>query len=253
MDKKDAGKILHALNTFPKAFFVWGILDQRPQRPVEMDEKLREAFPYLCEFTFLNRKKFAQYCQRSLKGIVVKDYSYWEYNRFQKEVPTWQLIDESIQPIAGFLLAKCIEIGVNCEYFLASRKNSSSLSNLLGIRILERLYKNERSSVYELANYLLDPTSVDRNLLKLMSNNLVAYEAPSSNSKIRKRMVKNTIAKITQGGRMVFEEILKPIVLIMNGKPHNDKIFRETEPAEEDLIKAMEMYAKNLEHSSSVR
>ena len=126
--------MLYALNTFCKAFFVWGILDHNPQRPAEMEDKLRGEFPYLCEFKFLNRKNFAQYCHRSLKGIVLKDYTYWENNAFQKEVSTWSLIDDSIQPIAGFILAKCIENEVNCESFLASRKNSSSLSNLLSIK-----------------------------------------------------------------------------------------------------------------------
>jgi hypothetical protein len=60
MDKIDVKTILHALNTFPKAFFIWGILDQRPQRPVEMEEKLREQYPedlrinLLWEFKFPN-------------------------------------------------------------------------------------------------------------------------------------------------------------------------------------------------------
>jgi len=135
------------------------------------------------EFTFLNRKNFTQYCHKSLKGIVFKDHTYWKNNVFQKEVSTWRLIDDSIQPVAGFILAKCIESGVSSESFLASRKNSSSLSNLLSIQIFERLYKNGRMSVYDLANYIhIDQTSVDRHLLKLASNNFVAYEAPSTNS-----------------------------------------------------------------------
>ena len=247
MDKIDFEKILHSLNTFPKAFLVWGILDQSPQRPVEMEEKLRENFPYLCKFTFLNRKSFAQYCHRSLRGIVIKDYTYWEYNSFQKEVPTWGLIDDSTQPIAGFILAKCVESGVNCEFFLASRKNSSSLSNVLSIHIFQRLYEKERVSTYDLAYYFdLDPTLVDRHLLKLASNNFVTYEAPSSNSRIRKRMVKDTVAEIMQDGKSIFENILMPISSIMNDKMYNDKLFRETKPKDVDLTNAMEMYAKVL-------
>ena len=248
MYKNDVETILHALNTFPKAFLVWGILDQNPQRPLEMENKLREEFPYLCEFTFLNRKNFTQYCHRSLKGIVFKDHTYWENNVFQKEVSTWRLIDDSIRPLAGFILAKCIESGVSSESFLGSRKNSSSLSNLLSIRIVERLYKKKRSSVYDLANYLhLDPTSVDRHLLKLAANNFVAYEAPLTNGNIRNRKVKNAIAAITQKGRVIFEKIIRPIALIINGKTYNDKIFRETEPTAVDLINAMKMYARDLE------
>jgi DNA-binding MarR family transcriptional regulator len=248
MDKNDVETMLHALNTFPKAFFVWGILDQNPQRPVEMEDKLREKFPYLCEFTFLDRKNFAQYCHKSLKGIALKDHTYWGNNAFQKEVSTWSLIDDSIQPIAGFILTKCIENGVNCESFLSSRKNSSSLSNLLSIQIFERLYENERMSVCNLAHYLhLDPTSVDRHLLKVAANNFVAYEAPTTDSKSRKRMIKNTIAAITPKGRVIFEKIIMPIASIMNGKTYNDKIFRETEPKEMDLINALKMYARDLE------
>ena len=213
-----------------------------------MEDKLRGEFPYLCEFKFLNRKNFAQYCHRSLKGIVLKDYTYWENNAFQKEVSTWSLIDDSIQPIAGFILAKCIENEVNCESFLASRKNSSSLSNLLSIQIFERLYENERMSAYDLSHYPhLDPTSVDRHLLKLAAYNFVAYEVPMTNSKVRKRMIKNTIAAITPKGRVIYEKIIMPIVSIMNGKTYDDKIFREAEPKEIDLIKAMKMYAWALE------
>ncbi len=247
MDKIDLEKILHALNTFPKAFFVWGILEQRPQRPVEMEEKLREEFPYLCKYTFLNRKNFNQYCYRSLKEIVIKDYRYWKHNLFQKEAPAWGLIDDSIQPIAGFMLTKCVENGVNCESFLASRKNSSSLSNVLSIRIFERLYRKERDSIYDLAYALdLNPTSVDRHLLRLASNNFAAYEIPSSKSSVRKRMVKDAVAEITQKGKVIFENILMPIASIINDKKYNDKLFRETVPKDVDLITAMEIYAKGL-------
>ncbi len=126
MDRKDKKTILHALNTFPKAFFVWGILDHRPQRPVEMEERLRREFPYLSQFTFFNRNNFTQYCNRSLKGIVVKDYTYWEYNSFKKEVPTWQLVaDSSIQPIAGFLLSKCAEAGSIVSPFWPAEKTAA--------------------------------------------------------------------------------------------------------------------------------
>jgi len=50
MDKIDVKTILHALNTLPKAFFIWGILDQKPQRPVEMEDRLREEFPFFSSF-----------------------------------------------------------------------------------------------------------------------------------------------------------------------------------------------------------
>ncbi len=244
MKQNDLNTMLHALNTFPKAFLVWGILDNAPKAPMEMEEKLKKQFPYLCRFPFLTRKNFNQYCHRSLKGVVIKDYTYREFNSFQMDLPIWQLIDDSIQPIAGFLLAKCIEIGVNSETFLASSKNSTSFSNMLGIRILERLYKNQNASVNDLALYLhLEGTSVDRHLLKLASNNFVAYEAPTSISRLRKRRVKNTIAEITQEGSVVCKEILRPITSVMNGQKKYKKIIRTTEPSKYDLIKAMGIYA----------
>ena len=103
-------------------------------------------------------------------------------------------------------------------------------------------------SAYDLEDYThLDSTSVDRHLRKLAANNYVAYEAPSANSKIRKRMIKNTIAAITPKGRVIYEKIIMPIVSIMNGKTYHDKIFRETEPKAMDLIDAMKMYARDLE------
>ena len=253
MDKIDLEKILHALNTFPKAFFVWGILEQRLQRPAEMEEKLREEFPYLCNYTFLNRKNFNQYCHRSLKEIVIKDYRPWKHNLFQKEAPAWGLIDDSIQPIAGFMLTKCVENGVNCESFLASGKNSSSLSNVLNIRIFEGLYRKESSSIYDLAYALdLNPTSVDRHLLKMASNNFAVYATPSSKRIVRKRMVKGAVAEISQKGKGIFENILMPIASIMNDKKYNDRLFRKTVPTDVDLIKAMEVYAKGLKLNPTI-
>lgn len=245
MNQNDFNTVLHALNTFPKAFLIWGILDNEPQTPMEMEEKLKTHFPYLCRFSFLKRKNFNQYCHRSLKGVVIKIYTYTEFNSFQMELPTWQIVDDSIPTIAGFLLAKCIELGVNSESFMASSKNSTSFSNLLGIRILERLYRNQNAAVNDLALYLhLEGTIVDRHLLKLASNNFVAYEAPTSNGRLQKRRVKNTIAEITQEGSVVCKEILRPIASVMSGQKKYKKIIRRTEPSKYDLIKAMEIYAK---------
>jgi DNA-binding MarR family transcriptional regulator len=247
MEENEFNTMLHALNTFPKAFFVWGILDQEPQRPVEMEEKLRREFPCLCEFPFLNRKNFYQYCQRSLKGIVIKDFTYWEYNSLLRHVPTWHLTDNSIQPVAGFLLVKCVEIGVNCESFLANSRNSSSLSSLFSMKILERLCNNHGKTVGVLAGDLrLDRTSVDRHLTKLASADFVTYEVPSADRTIRKRMVKDTVAQITQEGRTVSEAIIKPIVSMMSDKKQYREILAQAQPSEDHLIKAMEIYAESL-------
>jgi predicted transcriptional regulator len=182
MDKKDIRTILYAINTFPKAFFVWGILDQRPQRPIEMEERLREEFPYMLQFPFLNRNNFNQYCKRSLEAIVIKGYAEWEYSSFQREVPTWQLLDDTIQPIAGFLLTKCVEIGVNCESFLARRKNSSDKHNFDRIQILSDLYREGKREGFALAKMSADwdSTGKSRYMAKLAAAGLIEQMTFSS-------------------------------------------------------------------------
>ena len=325
MDKKDTKTILHALNAFPKAFLVWGILDKRPQRPVEMEERLKMEFPFLSQFTFLNRNNFTQYCKRSLKGIVVKNYTYWEHNSFQKEVPTWQLVEDySIQPIAGFLLSKCAEIGLNCESFLASRKNSSEKHNFDRIQILLDLYTSGTQRVSALGHTSADwdSTGKCRHVAKLAEAELiehttfcsgenhigyqwlagkdsdgVCYDYPGDRKdKYRtaiKRIVrilstshramspselaglpgyasetylkkalrelhrqgfvmrlsrgKHSVCRLTDGGRRVVEQIIKPLVLALNGDETQVDSFRKTEPTVEHLVTAMEIYARGLQ------
>ncbi len=327
MDRKDTKTILHALNTFPKAFFVWGILDRRPQRPAEMEERLRREFPYLSQFTFFNRNNFTQYCNRSLKGIVVKDYTYWEYNSFEKEVPTWQLVaDSSIQPIAGFLLSKCAEAGLNCESFLASRKNSSEKHNYDRIQILLDLYKNGTQEVSALSHISAewDSTGKCRHVAKLAEVGLiehttfssrenhigyqwvegknpdeVCYDYPGDRKdKYRKAIKKivrilstsdramspfelarlagyasesyikkavgelhrqglvmklskgnHSVCRLTDEGKRVVEQIIKPLVLTLNGDETQVDRFQETHPTEKHLVTAMEMYSSDLETS----
>jgi predicted transcriptional regulator len=327
MDKKDTKTILHALNTSPKAFFVWGIVDQRPQRPVEMEERLKREFPFLSQFLFLNRNNFTQYCKRSLKGIVIKDYTHWEYNSFEKEVPTWQLVDDSsIQPTAGFLLSKCAEIGLNCDSFLASRKNSSEKHNFDRIQILLDLYKNgtQRLSALGHMSAEWDSTGKCRHVAKLAEAELiehatfcsrenhigyqwiegknpdeVCYDYPGDR-KDKYRIAINRIVRIlstshramspcelarlagyasesytkkavgelhrqgfvmklskgrhsvctlTDRGKGVVEQIIKPLVLALNGDETQVHSFRETDPTVEHLVTAMEIYSRNLETS----
>ena len=324
MDRKDKKTILHALNTFPKAFFVWGILDRRPQRPVEMEERLRREFPYLSQFTFFNRNNFTQYCNRSLKGIVVKDYTYWEYNSFEKEVPTWQLVaDSSIQPIAGFLLSKCAEAGLNCESFLASRKNSSEKHNFDRVQILLDLYTHGAQKVSALTHMSAqwDSTGKCRHVAKLAGTGLiehttfssrenhigyqwvegknpdeVCYDCPVDRkdkySKAIKKIVEilstsdramspyelaklagyasesyikhalrqlhrqglvmklskgnHSICRLTGKGKRVVEQIIKPLILALNGDETQLDRFRKAEPTAEHLTAAMEMYSRGL-------
>jgi hypothetical protein len=325
MDKKDTKTILHTLNTFPKAFFVWGILDQRPQRPVEMEERVKREFPFLSQFTFLNRNNFTQYCKRSVKGIVVKDYTYWEHNSFQKEAPTWQLVEDySIQPIAGFLLSKCAEIGVSCESFLASRKNSSEKHNFDRIQILLDLYKNGTQRVSALSHMSpdWDSTGRCRHVAKLAETGLiehttfcsrenhmgyqwvagkdpdgVCYDYPgdrkdkyrtaikriarilstfhramspselaglagyASEGYIKKAARelhrqglvmrlsrgKHSVCRLTNLGRGVVEQLVKPLVLALNGDETQVDSFRKTEPTMEHLVTGMEIYARGLQ------
>lgn len=323
MDKIDAKIILHALNTFPKAFFVWGILDQMPQRPVEMEDRLREEFPFLLQFSFLNRNNFSQYCKRSLKEILTRDFTYWEYRSFQKEVPTWQLVDDSIRPIAGFLLAKCVELGVNCESFLASSKNSSPKYNFDRIQILLDLYRNgsqQASSLTDIGGDW-DNSGKSRHLAKLAETGLIerttfsskenhigyqwvpdkypdeiCYDNPDdgadkyriamkrisellsnsdhamgpselaglagykSESYIKgaiRRLYRqgfvsklskgnHSVCRLAEGGKAVVRHIIKPLILGLDGVEKQINWFSKTEPTEEHLVTAMEMYARGL-------
>lgn len=220
----DIRTILHALNTFPKSFFVWGILDLHPQRPVEMDEKLKREFPYLRQFEFLNKNNFNQYCKRSLKRIVVKGYTYWEYRSFQKEMPTWQLSDDSIQPIAGFLLTRCIDIGVDCESFLASRKNSSEKHNLNRIQVLLDLYENGAQELSNLSNNstVWDSNGKCRHVAKLAEAGLIKHTAFSSEENhigyrwIPGKRSKDVSYDYPMGGKDKYRIAMKKIVKILS-------------------------------------
>lgn len=292
-----------------------------------MEERLKREFPFLSQFTFLNRKNITQYCNRSLKGIVVKNYTYWHCNSFQKEVPTWQLVaDSSIQPIAGFLLSKCSEIGLNCECFLASRKNSSEKHNFDRVQILQDLYKNGAQKVSALTHMSAkwDSTGKCRYMAKLAEAGLiehttfssrenhigyqwvegkdpdeVCYDYPgdrkdkyriainrivrilsashramspfelarlagyASESYIKKAVGElhrqglvlklskgnHSICRLTDEGKRVVEQIIKPLVLALNGDEIQVHSFRKTEPTQEHLVTAMEIYSRNLETS----
>lgn len=182
MDKVDLKTILHVLNTFPKAFLIWGILEQRTQRPVDMEAKLNKEFSWLKKFTFLNRKNFAQYCHRSLKDIVYQDSIYCQHNRTLKEYPAWGLIDTSIQPIAGFMLAKCAQLEVNCETFLAKGKNSSPKFNFDRIQVLLDLFQNGKQQFSPLKDIRggWDNTGKARHLTKLAKTGLIEHTTFSS-------------------------------------------------------------------------
>jgi hypothetical protein len=81
-------------------------------------------------------------------------------------------------------------------------------------------------------------------LVKLASGELVAYEPPMTPRKIRKRAVSDSKAELTQKGKKVLDELVIPILSLPGGESRYDTLIRPTEPTEEQLIKAMELYAE---------
>lgn len=261
---------LHAMNTFPKAFFVWGIIDRLPQRPKEMEERLQRDFPFLQEFPFLNRNNFNQYCQRSLKYIIERESSPTLAGRALtlddasdipdipdgappggngalKDTPFWRLADVSIKPAAGFLLAKCVAIGVNCEGFLSTGRNSCPQSNQMRISLLQRLGQFVSQTVDRLAEHLeADTTTIDRHLVKMAAAGLIEYHVPATDGDIRKRAVKGAYARITAEGQAVAREILPPILSYLRGESRFRETVENCQPTREVLLRAMEVYAESI-------
>lgn len=262
---------LHAMNTFPKAFFVWGIIDHLPQRPKEMEERLQRDFPFLQEFPFLNRNNFNQYCQRSLKYIIeresspklaeraaialddvpdipdVPDVAPAGGNGAPKDTPFWRLADVSIKPAAGFLLAKCVTLGVNCEGFLSTGRNSCPQSNQMRISLLEQLGQFVSQTVDRLAEHLeADTTTIDRHLVKMAAAGLIEYHVPATDGDIRKRAVKEAYARITAEGQAVAREVLPPILSYLRGESRFRETVESCQPTREVLLQAMEAYAESI-------
>jgi len=243
---------LHALNTFPKAFLIWGILDLTPQRPKNMEEKLHEQFPCLQSFPFLNRNNFNQYCQRSLKDILLHATVDVGNNGSAKQSPAWRLVDPTIKPAAGFLIQRCVELGVNCEDFMATGRNSCPLSNRIRIGLLERLSQFVSQTVDNLALHIeADTTTIDRHLVKMAANGLVEYVVPEKDNEFRKRSVKGAYARITKAGQDVSREVLRPVISYLEGQRRHEQTILDSQPDEKSLVKAMEMYAANLHTSEA--
>ncbi len=245
---------LHAMNTFPKAFFVWGIIDEHPRRPKEMEERLHREFPFLQDFPFLNRNNFNQYCQRSLKHIMERDPSPAQTgldsdpsDSSPKDTPYWRLLDISIKPAAGFLLTRCVQLGVNCEGFLANGRNSCPQSNQMRVSLLERLGQFVSQTVDRLTDHLdTDSTTIDRHLVKMAASGLIEYHVPATDSDIRKRSVKGAYARITAEGQAVAREVLPPILSYLRGEPRYRDIVENCQPTPEILLQAMEIYAESI-------
>ncbi len=242
---------LHAMNTFPKAFFVWGIVDDTPMRPKEMESKLQRDFPYLQDFPFLNRNNFNQYCQRSLKHLMERDGASSRPddsgNGNGKECPSWRLVDVSIKPAAGFLLTRCVQLGVNCESFMANGRNSCPQSNELRVNLLDRLSQFVSQTVDRLADYFeSDTTTIDRHLVKMSSAGLIEYHVPPTDGDIRKRSVKGAYARITLEGQSVAKEILPPTLSFLRGEQRHIQTVMENQPTPDILLKAMHLYAESI-------
>ncbi len=236
--------VLHALNTFPKAFLLWGIMDTAPLRPKEMEERLHQNYPFLEHFTFLNRNNFNQYCQRSLRDILQHDTITLGSNGSSKQAPTFRLNDTTIKAAAGFLLRRCVDLGVNCEDFMATGRNSCPLSNSIRITMVERLSQICSQTVESLAQHVnADTTTIDRHLVKMAAHGLVDYVVPETENEIRKRSVKGAYARITKKGQDVAREVLRPLISYLNGQSRYESLVRETQPDQATLIKAMELYA----------
>lgn len=238
---------LHALNTFPKAFLVWGILGETPRRPKDMEEKLREHFPSLQHFAFLNRNNFNQYCQRSLKDILQHSVVDVGSNGQARQSPAWRLVDPTIKPAAGFLLKRCAELGVNCEDFMATGRNSCPLSNKIRISLLERLSQFVSQTVDNLAVHTeADTTTIDRHLVKMAAHGLVDYVVPEKNNEFRKRSVKGAYARITRTGQDIARDILRPITSYLEGQKRHEEVILANQPDERALLSVMEIYDQSL-------
>lgn len=240
---------LHALNTFPKAFMVWGILEHKPLRPKEMEQQLHERFPYLQQFPFLNRNNFNQYCQRSLKEILLHSTVNLGSNGSSKQAPAWSLVDPTIKPAAGFLLKRCVDLGINCEDFMATGRNSCPLSNRIRVDLLDRLSQFVSQTVDNLAQHVeADTTTIDRHLVKMEAHGLVDYVVPEKNNEFRKRSVKGAYARITRLGQDVSREVLRPVTAYLEGQRRNEEAMLAHQPDEHSLATAMEIYAATLAH-----
>jgi hypothetical protein len=59
----------------------------------------------------------------------------------------------------------------------------------------------------------------------------------------------HSICRLTDEGKRVVEQIIKPLVLALNGDEIQVHSFRETDPKVEHLVTPMEIYSRNLETS----
>ncbi len=167
--------ILYVTNTFPKAFFVWGILEKGKLQPHEMEEKLELYNPNLSTFSFLERENFNQYCKRSLSGIVDVE---WVKDERNNDIPAYSLKkslwDIPIQDYAAFILTKSMELGVDPQDYLSVGGNSSKKAIKATMDILLHLYGKSKDDVANISAISgLDCTSTSRHMERLEEAGLV--------------------------------------------------------------------------------
>jgi DNA-binding MarR family transcriptional regulator len=147
--------IVYAINTFPKAFIVGLVLEPTPMTVVEMDRKIKDNFPYLAWFSFLDKINLRQYCIRSLVNIldITSVHSGWEHGgRVKPYSPAYSLKDSSIQQYAKFILTQSVILNVQPQDYLALSKNSKKKSDVALIRMMLHMYEyDDRASAENLS------------------------------------------------------------------------------------------------------
>lgn len=171
--RKKLANSMYAMNTFPKALLVWGILGEGALLPSDMESRLDNRFPNLSGFSFLKDRSFNQYCHKSLAEYVdvVSSRIGFAFSLKPRYLP--------IQKDAGFILAKSSEVGVNSEDYLGSSGTSSRKTCNAVMEILLQLYDKGESDVEHThsAIGLEDVTSTYRHLERLAKAKLIEHIA----------------------------------------------------------------------------
>ncbi|MEW5978614.1 MAG: hypothetical protein AB1898_22685 [Acidobacteriota bacterium] len=235
---------LYVLNTFPKAFLIWGLLDETPRTPLELELRLKRRFPYLTRFHFLSRKHFNQYCHKSLRGIVRRGSIQSPSSLFDMTVPTWRLTNTAIKGLAGFVLARCARLDLDSEELLGGRRAVNDLTPWISTRILQSLREHSPQETGQLAAQLgLDRTVVDRHVQKWQKTGLVTYRVKRASS-TGKRRVKLGQIRLGAKGRRAYEDLLQPAVFFLTSGQLNSAMRRTGEPSARELVRLMTRYER---------
>lgn len=224
--------IAYAVNTFPKAFFVWRILEESPLRPIEMREKLEELFPELLEFSFLKKGNFAQYCTRSLSDFV----KITDVNSGLKQlgsVPAYSLKDLSLKEYAALILSKSIELNTNPEDYLTAGGNTSKKANRATIDILLWLYEKDEGNVDKISKAIdFDYTDTYRHIEHLAETGLVRHTTINSDEEqVSYRWIKSKKAEDVKYDRAIKERHYVAMTKLVEFLPKQENIIEKSELA----------------------